>query len=54
MISEGQWHIAPGGQVGTHGSDGYTVWSWANGRLNAALCPDAKEAVETALLFELC
>jgi type III restriction enzyme len=49
MISEGKWHLAPGGQVGKHGPSGYTVWSWANGRLNAALCADEKEAVQAAL-----
>ena len=47
MISEGQWHVSPSGQVGQHGSVGYTVWSWANGRLNAALCQDAKDAVDS-------
>ena len=49
MISEGQWDVSPSGQVGKHGPAGYTVWSWANGRLNAALCPDTKETVDTAL-----
>ena len=52
MISEGQWNISAAGQVGKHGSAGYTVWSWANGRLKAALCPDAKEAVEPRLPCE--
>lgn len=42
-------HIAAGGQVGKHGANGYTVWGWTNGRLNAALCPDIKEAIDTAL-----
>lgn len=49
MISEGQWHVSATGQLGEHGPNGYTVWSWANGRLAATLCPDIKEAVETAL-----
>jgi type III restriction enzyme len=49
MISEGQWHVSPSGQVGQHGSVGYTVWSWANGRLNAALCQDVRDAVDSAL-----
>jgi type III restriction enzyme len=49
MISEGQWHVSPSGQIGKHGPIGYTVWSWANGRLNSALCPDTKETIDTAL-----
>lgn len=49
LISEGQWHVAPGGQLGKRGDDGYTVWRWSNGRLNAIHCAGEREAVDAAL-----
>lgn len=49
LISAGQWNIAQTGQIGKHGADGYTVWRWGSGRLQALGTDDAKMAVETAL-----
>jgi type III restriction enzyme len=49
LITEGQWNVAPSGQVGKHGEDGYTVWRWASGRLHAIKCEDARSAVDAAL-----
>jgi len=49
MISEGRWAIAPSGQLGKRGADGYTVWRWQNGKLTAIHCNTEKEAVEVAL-----
>jgi type III restriction enzyme len=50
IISEGRWGVASSGQLGKMGADGYTVWRWRNGKLNAAHCPTEKEAVEVALV----
>ena len=49
LISAGQWNIAQTGQIGKHGADGYTVWRWGSGRLQALGTDDARMAVETAL-----
>lgn len=49
LISAGQWSIAPTGQIGKHGADGYTVWRWGSGRLQALGADDARTAVEIAL-----
>lgn len=49
MISEGQWHVAPSGQLGKRGSSGYSVWRWTNGRLACVHCSDTRETVQTAL-----
>lgn len=49
LITKGRWNIAASGQVGKNGEDGYTVWRWASGRLNASHCDDSKAAVSAAL-----
>lgn len=49
LISAGHWNIAASGQIGKHGSGGYTVWRWGSGRLQAIGVDDTKTAVETAL-----
>jgi type III restriction enzyme len=49
LISEGEWHVAPGGQIGKRRSNGYTVWLWASGQLKGVFCEDSNSAVETAI-----
>lgn len=48
LISEGRWNIAPTGQIGKRGEEGYTVWRWGSGRLQATHHPDARSAVDGA------
>jgi type III restriction enzyme len=50
LISQGEWNVSPSGQVGKHGSGGFTVWRWASGQLKAVICEDAKSAVNTSLV----
>ncbi|MCJ2113453.1 hypothetical protein MKK64_19970 [Methylobacterium sp. E-025] len=49
LVSQGTWSISAAGQVSQQGKVGYTVWRWANGRLNATLCPDLRAACEATL-----
>ena len=49
LITAGRWSVAPSGQLGKHGGDGYTVWRWSAGRLNAIYCRDTKTAMDAAL-----
>ncbi len=50
LITDGEWHIARGGEyTKVAGSDGYTVWSLRQGKVKATVCRNANEAVNACL-----
>ncbi|CAA2100552.1 hypothetical protein MBUL_00729 [Methylobacterium bullatum] len=52
MITEGQWSVAPGGQVSRNGRTGFTSWRQDAGRLVPIHHDDARNAVETVLRID--
>lgn len=48
LVSEGHVDIS-GGTVHKRSKNGYTVWSWKNGRLHPTHCETEREAVDVAL-----
>jgi type III restriction enzyme len=51
LISEGEAEALPSGQINHLGKSGFTVWSWANGRLRGNHASDERAAVRLALDF---
>lgn len=49
LISQGESEALPSGQIHHLGKSGFTVWSWANGRLRGVHAADEKAATRFAL-----
>ena len=49
LVTEGRWNVSASGQLGKSGNDGFTVWRWASGKLNAVHCQDGKSALDAVL-----
>lgn len=49
LISQGESEALPSGQINHLGKAGFTVWSWANGRLRGIHAADEKAATRLAL-----
>lgn len=49
LVSEGKSEARSTGEIARVGKDGFTVWSWKNGKLNAAHAPDERTAAKLSL-----